>query len=82
MPVAFEGSSTPVAKKLSRLKHSRDLWKKKYAQLKLRTRVVEEQARWLHSNRDQWKATAEALQAQLNDQKKISSFSLVDRRGC
>jgi hypothetical protein len=38
--------------------------------LKLRIRVVEEQARWLQANRDQWKAKAEALQAQLLAQKK------------
>lgn len=72
MPVAFEGSSTPVNKKLSRLRDSRDNWKAKYAQLKLRIRVVEEQARWLHTNRDQWKAKAEALQAQLLVQKKVN----------
>lgn len=70
MPVAFEGSSTPIAKKLSRLQQSRDKWKVKYAQLKLRIRVVEEQARWLQANRDQWKAKAEALPAQLLAQKK------------
>jgi hypothetical protein len=70
MPVAFEGSSTPVSKKLSRLQDSRDQWKTKYSQLKLRIRVVEEQARWLSTNRDQWKAKAEALQAQLADEKK------------
>lgn len=70
MPVAFEGSSTPVSKKLSRLQDSRDQWKTKYSQLKLRIRVVEEQARWLSTNRDQWKAKAEALQAQLAVEKK------------
>ena len=72
MPVAFEGSSTPITKKLSRLQQSRDNWKAKYAQLKFRIRVVEEQARWLQTNRDQWKAKAEALQAQLLAQKKVN----------
>ncbi len=70
MPIAFEGSSTPVAKKMSRLKDSRDSWKAKYAQQKLRIRVVEEQARWLQKNRDHWKAKAETLQAQVQEQKK------------
>ena len=59
MPVAFEGSSTPVAKKLSRLRDSRDNWKVKYAKVKLRVRVVEEQARWLEKSRDQWKEKAQ-----------------------
>lgn len=55
---------------MSRFKESRDNWKAKYAQLKLRIRVVEEQARWLGTSRDKWKATAERLQAELLAQKK------------
>ena len=70
MPVAFEGSSTPINKKLARLKQSRDNWKAKYAQLKLRVRVVEEQTRWFRTDRNRWKAKAEALQERLRAEKK------------
>lgn len=70
MPVAFEGSSTPINKKLARLKESRDSWKAKYSQLKLRVRIVEEQTRWFKTDRDNWKAKAERLQEQLRLEKK------------
>lgn len=72
MPVAFEGSSTPINKKLARLKESRNNGKAKYAQLKLRVRIVEEQTRWFKTDRDNRKAKAQTLQEQLRLEKTVA----------